>query len=353
MNALIMAGGCGSRFWPLSRKSRPKQFISIMGEETLLGKSLSRIKPLAKSNIFIVAGKSHFEQMRNHAPQVPPENLILEPASRNTAAAIGLASVFLKQKGKGEEVVVVCPADHLIGDEKAFRNTLQKGSKAAAGGKLVVIGVKPSDPSPHYGYIEAGNPSLSFPGLFSVRRFVEKPSRERAAQMLEAGGYYWNAGIFMWTPKSILASISRYMPVLFEGLMKIEKAFPAGKADKVIAQVYKQLPSVPIDIGVLERTQNLVMVPGDMKWSDVGNWSSLMSALTPDADGNVRRGNTLALKSKRSLVWSSGRLVAVVGLEGVAVVETPDAVLVCSLERDHELKELTTLLEQEGYAKHR
>jgi len=257
--------------------------------------------------------------------------------------------VMLHKQGKGNEVTVVCPADHLIGDEARFREVVLAAEKVAARGMLIVIGITPFEPSPHYGYIEQGDELREFHGFHEVKRFVEKPSRERAQQMLDMGGYYWNAGIFLWTPDAILEAIRMEMPLLYEGLMKILEASGSPVEANTIEEVYSALPSIPIDIGVLERSDKLAMIPAQMDWCDVGNWSSLRRVLKLDADENVRRGNTVALGSKRCLLWSNGRLVATVGLDGVAVVETEDAILVCSLERDHDLKKLLELLEKEGF----
>lgn len=350
MNALIMAGGSGTRFWPLSRVARPKQFLSLWGDETLLGQTVDRLKSfVGLTNIYIVTGREYGEMTVSHAPGVPEGNIILEPFGRNTAACIGLVSVALLKQGKGGEVTIVCPADHLIGDEERFREVVIDAEKVAARGRLVVIGITPFEPSPHYGYIESGEALAEFNGFYAVRRFVEKPSRERAQQMLEMGSYYWNAGIFLWTPNAILEAIRIEMPPLHEGLMKIMEAWGTPDQGKTIENVYHALLSVPIDIGILERSDKLAMIPAQMDWCDVGNWSSLRKVLKPDADENVRRGKTAVFGSKRCLLWSSGRLVAAVGMDGVAIVETEDSILVCSLERDQDLKDLMILLDKEGY----
>lgn len=353
MIVLIMAGGSGTRFWPLSRKNTPKQFLKLWGNETLLNLTLERVTPLTSlENIFIVTGKEYEAITRQYAPELA-ENIILEPFGRNTAACIGLSSLYMQEKGYGDEPMLVCPADHLIKNGALFRKTVKKAEQPARDGYLVVIGISPTEPSPNYGYIEKGEGSESFPGLFVVKKFVEKPSRERAQQMLETGNYYWNAGIFLWTPNVILEEIRKYMPELHRGLEKIKSEKSAKKREKVIEEVYKNLDSVPIDIGVLERSDRLLMVGAEMDWCDVGNWSSLCKVVESDEAGNVVKGATVTVGAKGCVLWSSGRLVTAVGVENLAVVETEDAVLVCNLDKDQDIKKLHELMEKAGYGKYR
>lgn len=353
MIVLIMAGGSGTRFWPLSRKNHPKQFLRLWGEETLLGLTLDRVAPLSSiEKIFVVTGREYEAITRKHVPEIA-QNIIVEPFGRNTAACIGLSSLYLQEKGYGDEPMLVCPADHLIKNGTLFRKTVKKAEKAARNGYLVVIGISPSEPSPNYGYIEKGEACEEFPDLYVVRKFVEKPSRERAQQMLETGNYYWNAGIFLWTPNVILEEIRKYMPELWRGLEKIKSEKAAKKREKVIEEVYGALESIPIDIGVLERSDRLVMVGAQMDWCDVGNWSSLCKVMENDEDGNVLKGASIAVNAKGCVLWSNGRLVTAVGVENVAVVETDDAVLVCNLDKDQEIKKLHELMEKEGYGKYR
>lgn len=353
MIVLIMAGGSGTRFWPLSRKNQPKQFLRLWGDETLLSLTLERVAPLASiEKVFIVTGKEYEPITRQHAPEVA-QNIIVEPFGRNTAACIGLSSLFMQEKGYGDEAMLVCPADHLIQNGSLFRKTVKKAEKAARNRYLVVIGISPSEPSPNYGYIERGEAFENFPDLYVVKKFIEKPSRERALQMLETGNYYWNAGIFLWTPNVILEEIRKYMPELHLGLEKIKAEKSAKKREKVIEDVYEEIESIPIDIGVLERSHRLVMVGAEMDWCDVGNWSSFCKVMKKDEDGNIFRGRTAAVGTKGCVLWSSGRLVTAVGVENLAVIETDDAVLVCNLEKDQDIKKLHELMEKAGYGKYR
>lgn len=350
MNALIMAGGSGSRFWPLSRQSLPKQFLSFSGDSPLIARTYARLESIAEpEGIYVVTSSQYSDLTRAHVPHLVGENLILEPFGKNTAACVGLSSVILKEKGKGEEAVAVCPADHFIGNEEQFAQIMSEAKEAALEGRLVVLGIAPTEPSPHYGYIEKGEAIEGQREIFKVKKFVEKPDRERAEKMLENGGYFWNAGIFVWTPDTILQAIEKHMPGLYEGLMEIQRAIGGDRVEQVTKNVYGRLDSIPIDVGVLERTDNLVMLPVEMDWCDVGSWSTLRKMLDRGRGENVRHGKSVALDCKDSLLWSSGRLVTAIGLDGIAVVETPHAVLVCSLDKDQDIKKLMELLEEQGY----
>jgi mannose-1-phosphate guanylyltransferase/mannose-6-phosphate isomerase len=333
MYAVIMAGGGGTRLWPLSRAARPKPFLSFLGDLTLLQATVARLSPLIEPRDVYVVTDARFEALvRDQLSDVPAANLVLEPMGRNTAAAVALAAVTIDRPA--DEVMCVLPADHAVGDEAAFRAALAVAAEHAARGDMVTLGIPPSGPETGYGYVLAtGDPAPS-DGLevFRVERFVEKPTVERATELLAGGRASWNAGIFVWRRDTVLAGLERHAPDILDPI----RSGPAPEA-------YLSLRATSIDYALLEPASlegAVAVVPAEAGWSDLGSWAALLDAMGGGVVTRVQPGSdVLTLDSTDSLVHAGGgRLVAVVGLTEAIVIDTPDAVLVCTRDAAQDVK---------------
>jgi mannose-1-phosphate guanylyltransferase/mannose-6-phosphate isomerase len=356
--AVIMAGGSGTRFWPLSREKMPKQLLKIGGEETLIQKTVSRILPLARQeNVFVVTNQSLVDeiifQLSSKFGMQWDKNIILEPESKNTAPALGLAALHLERLDK-ESVMIVLAADHAIRKDEEFLALLAKAADTAQLGYLVTLGIKPARPETGYGYIKAGSPcqEKGMQGVRRVEAFVEKPDSETAKGYLGEGCYYWNSGIFIWKTKTLLHEIEKHAPSLYAGLLEIRGSIGSEKEAEVIKQVFKKLESVSIDYAVMEKTDRAAVIPADIGWSDVGSWSALDDVSEHSASGNVIVGNVIDLESSGSIIYAEKRLVATIGLKDTVVVDTPDATLVCRKDKTQEVKKIVQELKKRKSGEH-
>lgn len=351
IHAVIMAGGSGTRFWPLSREISPKQMLKIVGEDTMIRQTIKRLHRLvSRKNISIVTNAKqafdldlHLEELKNGKDVL---RIIAEPLGRDTAPAIGLAAVYLK-KANTDSIMIVLPADQNIHNEKAFIEVLKKAVKSAERGHLVTLGIKPLRPETGYGYIKAGGRGQGS-RVRRVKKFTEKPDKKTAEEYIKDGNYLWNSGIFVWKASVILEEIKRHMPALYGELLKIGKAIGAKNEKKAIEKAYSKLDSISIDYGVLEKSKNVMVVPADMGWTDVGSWPALDEVLPHDACGNIIRGNVVDIQSKKSIIFSHERLVATVGLEDMIVVDTADATLVCPKQKAQDVKRVVDELKKRG-----
>jgi mannose-1-phosphate guanylyltransferase len=348
---VIMAGGQGTRFWPRSRRQRPKQLLNIVGETTMLEQTVARLSSLvAAERIVVVAGRAYRDLIRDGLPQLPDENFLFEPIGRNTAACVAWAALWVQQRAP-DAVMAVLPADHLIRNEPEFLRVLTVAAQAAQPfNRLVTLGIQPTHPETGYGYIRVGEDGHQIDGrdVFRVAQFVEKPSRQKAEQFLAEGKYFWNSGMFIWRADSIWHEISRYLPQLTQELEAVRRAMTADELTTVLDTVYPRLPSVSIDVGVMERARDVWVVPADIGWSDVGSWRALSEFLTPDAQGNVVIGNQRGIDTSGCFIYTPNKLVATIGLTDLVVIETDDVVLICPKERDQDVRKLVELLEREG-----
>lgn len=357
MYIVILAGGSGTRFWPLSRAARPKQLISITGDRSMLQKTVERVLPLRPKRILIITNHLQADetcrQMRMY--DAVPIDVIAEPAARNTAPAIGLAAALIAARDPSG-IMAVLPADHFIKNEKMLRDTLVFAGAAAGDGFLVTLGIQPSRPETGYGYIEAGmdaDNAGSTQGPFPVRRFVEKPLLAEALRYLEEGNFFWNSGMFIWRADTILGEMKTFMPALHEKLVQLMQAGAVsgdtGLKER-IAALYDGIESVSIDYGVMEKSSRVQMVPVEMGWSDVGSWSALPEVVEPDRDGTVciNAAGHVAVDSSDCLIYADGRMVATVGVHNVVIVSTPDAILVCDRERCQDVKKVVEELGAAG-----
>ncbi len=349
---VIMAGGSGTRFWPLSREAMPKQLLRIDGEETLIQQTIIRVRPLIPTDhIHIVTNKSQADQIRYQVPELNRDNFIIEPAAKNTAAAIGLAAVYLNHHNV-DSVMGILPADHVIKNKEAFLDTMECAFTAAREGYLITIGIKPVRPETGYGYIHAGEPLNPSTGIFYVDRFTEKPDIDTAKKYVADGHYFWNSGMFVWKTSVIITEIERHMPSLGAGLKEIRSAIGSSDEGSIISKVFAGLESVSIDYGIMEKSDKVVVIPADLGWSDVGSWTALDDISPKDARGNVIAGNVVDVESRNSIIYASNRLVATAGLKDMVVVDTEDATLVCHKDRAQDVKKIVDELKKRGAEEH-
>ena len=349
VHAVILAGGAGERFWPASRRRRPKPFLRVDHGKSLLDATLERARRFAGDDrVWVVCGREHARAVRA-ATGLPARRVLAEPMRRNTAMAIGLAAERLSAEDP-DAVFAVLPADHRIPDARAFAAAIRRAARAARdAGVLVTLGVRPTRPDPGLGYIQRG-PAVgrSAPGLHRVRRFVEKPDAARARRYLRSGSYLWNAGIFVWTARTILEELAGCAPDVYRALGPVRRT-PRRPSAATLQRAYRRAPSVPIDVAVLEKSRRVWTLPVDFHWSDVGTWASLAEEL------GVGSGRSRAIAAELfedasggNLVWSEGRVVALLGVEGFAVIDTPDALLVARLDESPGLRRLVERLKTNG-----
>jgi mannose-1-phosphate guanylyltransferase len=347
--AVVMAGGSGTRFWPLSRAARPKQFLALSGERPLVVETVERLPPLAAiDRTYVVCGPVHAPAVRELLPALPAANVLVEPCARNTAPCVGLAALHVARRDP-RGVLAMLPADHHVARPEAFRAALAAGAALAEAGHVATIGIRPSRPETGYGYLKVGTPLAGFPGgAARVERFVEKPDRATAERYLADGGYLWNGGIFLFRADVILEEIRAAMPALAARLEAIAAALGTPAYDEVLAREFPACPSESIDYGVMERSSRIAVVPADFGWSDVGSFAALPEVRAADASGNVTGGEALVLDGKDNVVLADGRLVAVVGVDGLVVVDAGDAVLVCPRDRAQDVKKVVDELKRRG-----
>ena len=355
MHGIILAGGSGTRFWPLSREGHPKQLLRVFGDHTLIQATLSRIAPLIPAErVHIVTQAHQAEQIRMQIPSaaLPAPSFICEPSGKNTAAAIGLAAMIL-QKEAGDGVMAVLSADHFIRDEAAFLAALTAAGHWAEAGYLVTFGARPTRPETAYGYIQRGAPVAEGAVASCVARFVEKPSAAEAARHVQREDMYWNTGIFVWRTSVLLEEMGRFLPDLSAGLKEIQTHWGTADAQAVLERVYSRLPSLSIDHGVLEKSRRLAVIPIEMGWEDVGSWHALDNVVPKDAEANILTGNVVNIGSRNSTVYANKRLVAVVGLHETVVVDTEDATLVCAKNAAQDVKKVVEQLKRENREEYR
>lgn len=345
ITATIMAGGKGERFWPASRNNCPKQFLSLTSDgKTMLQKTAERLLPLIDyKDIFIVTNKSYLNLVKAQLPQIPEENIILEPVGRNTAPCIALAAK-VAEKHYNDAVMVVLPSDHIIKDEERFLDYLKKGISAAETGEnLITIGITPSYPETGYGYIKfiRGN-SLSG-DVYAVERFVEKPVIEKAREYVASGNYLWNSGMFVWKTSTILSNIEKYLPAYIPLLDEIVSG--ANFNDKV-EEVFPRFRADSVDYAIMEKAENIYTLPSDFGWDDVGSWLALERINTPDENGNYLQGNVIAADVKNNTIIGGKKLVAAVGVEDLIIVDTDDVILVCAKNSAQDVKKIVGKLKE-------
>jgi mannose-1-phosphate guanylyltransferase len=346
--AVVMAGGRGERFWPLSASALPKPFIPLLGPRTLIQATVERIQPLVPcERILISIGAAHAEVARQQLPQIPGENFIIEPVSRDTSACLGFCALHI-EKQDPEGTMLALPADHFVGDEDAYLDTIKKAISNLQGASGIVFGIIPTRAETGYGYILAEKPAVRA-DAWPVVRFIEKPDATTAARYVASGNYFWNSGMFLWKNGTLLSLFQQHMPELYRGLCRLRPILGNSRSDQEVAAVFSDFPRISIDYGILEKTSGLRLIPAHFSWDDIGNWASLERALPADASGNVAQGPHAVMESSGCVIYTQTGTVAAFGVSDLVIVQAYGKVLVCPKDRAADLKRLVTALgPQEG-----
>lgn len=342
ITAVIMAGGKGERFWPQSRADRPKQFLSLTNDgETMIQKTIHRLDGLVEmGDIFIVTNKRYRRLVAEQLPEIPADNILLEPAARNTAPCIGLAAGIISKKYGDDTIMLVLPSDHLIRFNTMFIDILKQAIAVASNEKnLVTIGITPTYPETGYGYINfSGTESEN--GAYKVIRFVEKPDLEKAKKYVNSGEYLWNSGMFVWKASSIQENIKKYLPDISEDLSGIVAAYGTEQFEAVLEEQFPKIRSESIDFGVMEKADSIYTIPGNFGWDDVGSWLALERFNPTNEYGNMVRGDVVSIDTKNSTIIGGKRLIATIGLENIVIVDTDDALLICDKASAQDVKKV-------------
>ena len=344
ISVVIMAGGKGERFWPKSRMNMPKQFLSLTDDgKSMIQHTVERLKGLVDiQNMYIVTNEIYKDLVLEHIPDIPKENIIIEPVAKNTAPCIGLAAIHIAKKDINSKMIIL-PSDHLIKFNEIFIDTLKTALDVVEkGDNLVTIGITPNYPETGYGYINftKGESFKDSANLYEVLRFVEKPNLEKAKEYLTSGQYLWNSGMFVWRASTILKNFKEYLPEIYEGLQKIGESIGTEKYEEVLKKEFSNLPSESIDYGIMEKARNIYVIPGNFGWDDVGSWLSLGRINKTNQDGNVINGNVISIKTKNSIIQGNEKLIATIGLEDIVIVDTDDVTLICHKNNTQEVKEV-------------
>jgi mannose-1-phosphate guanylyltransferase len=349
--AVIMAGGGGTRLWPVSRKNKPKQLLPLLGEETLLQSTVGRLSSLfPPERILIVTVTDQVAEIRNQVPSIPDENYLIEPSPRGTASVVGLAATILHKRDPQASMAIL-PSDHHIRNIDLFDYLMRTAFDVAKSGYLVTLGITPTFPSTAYGYIQQGASSqekFNYP-VYNVKKFIEKPDEKTAQQLIRTGDHSWNSGMFVWRTEQIMAEFARQMPDLYSVLTSIAEAGPSER-ESVIQTVWKDLKVETIDYAIMEKAEKVAVLPASgLGWNDVGSWDSLFDVLLPDMNGNISiNGQHLALETHNTLVFGTGkeRLIVTIGIDDMVVVDMNDALLICKTDQSQAVKSVVTHLKK-------
>jgi mannose-1-phosphate guanylyltransferase len=349
--ALIMAGGSGTRLWPLSRQNQPKQAVELIDNRTMFQHAVDRLDTLLPpERVLVVTAREYVEALAAQTPELPHENFIVEPMARGTAGAIGLAAVHLKRRDP-EAVMAVLTADHYIRDVDKFRRALSAATQVAREGHIVTLGIEPSFPATGFGYIRHCERLGGMDGfdVYEVEAFVEKPDVTRAVEFLASGLYSWNSGMFIWQISRIMAEFARQMPDVYAQLQTIGAALGTSHQPEVMDELWPQVRKETIDYGIMEGADNVVVMPVDIGWTDIGDWAAIYQLHQPDEAGNVVVGaDHVGVGTSTSFIRGGKKLIATIGLEDVVIIDTDDAVLICTRERAQDVKLIVERLKKDG-----
>lgn len=344
----IMAGGGGTRFWPKSRQTCPKQFLAIVGEQPMITQTVNRLETSCETErIFIITNEKQADGTKSLVPQLPSNNIIAEPVGRNTAPCVGIAAAYAKKKSNANPVVGIFSADHVISPDEEFNRTISCAAKLAEeDGAIVTIGIKPSFPATGYGYIEHGDkiPEAS-PDAFQVKRFTEKPDASTAESFLKDGGYSWNAGIFFFKADTVLAELEKEQPEIFSRVQEFSQSIGTDKEIEALEKAYTQMPAISFDYAVMESAKNVKVVQASFNWDDVGSWAAVDRHFEKDPGENIFKGDVLSIDTKNVTV-DNKRTVALIGVSDLIVVDTDDAILICDKNRAEDVKKIVEELKK-------
>jgi mannose-1-phosphate guanylyltransferase len=349
--SVIPAGGAGTRLWPLSRSNMPKFLLPIVSDRSLIQQTVDRVLPFSgRERTLIVAGPAHAAEIARQLPEIPAENIIVEPSPRGTGPAIGLAAMLIRSRDP-KAIMGSFAADHIVTDEAAFAAALETAQAAARDGWLTTIGIQPARPETGYGYIERTDEEVAEtpPGrAFRAADFTEKPDAERAQRFLDSGRYLWNASMFIWRVDRLSQELETHQPQLSCALEKVVAAWETPARDETLMRVWSKVDSTTIDQGIMEKADRIAVVPAEMGWSDVGDWHGLGELIEQDAMGNSVTGQWLQHDAERCMVWSTtGRLIALVGVDNLAIIDTPDALLVVNRDRAQDVRKTVEQLKDD------
>jgi mannose-1-phosphate guanylyltransferase len=352
MHAVLMAGGVGTRFWPRSRRSRPKQLLPIAGAASMIRMTADRLRPLVPPDrLWVVTGAEQADGVRAELPELASDHVIVEPQGRNTAPCIGVAAAVLAAQGAADVPMAVLAADHVIRAEERFRRALAACAQFLADhDRLLTLGVRPTHPETGYGYIRRGGEGLVCDGqrFDVVQRFVEKPDLDTARRLVADGEHLWNSGMFVWRPRRILAELERHLPAVASALPELGRAFGTAAWPQRLAAAYAAFPSISIDYAVMEKADDVWVAEVDIGWSDVGSWAALPELRGADGDGNVLPDGAIGIDAQRNIVDSRGRTVVLLGVSDLIVVDEPDALLVCHRDRAQQVGAIPERLRRAG-----
>jgi mannose-1-phosphate guanylyltransferase len=344
-----MAGGSGTRFWPKSRESKAKQFLPILGRKTLIQQTVDRFAGIVgRENLFIVAKKGQEPLFEEHVAGISSSNFIYEPQGKDTAPCIGLAAVILHKRDP-DSVIIVTPSDHLIRELPKFKKSiLAAGQLAREENAFVTLGIVPDRPATGYGYIQIGAKEGSFYGVeaFRVKTFAEKPNLDTARVFIKSGDFFWNSGIFVFKTSILLKAFEEFLPDLHDGLCEIRDALDTPGYEDAVSRVYRQIRSISIDFGIMEKVKNVFCVRGSFQWSDLGSWEQVYKLSDKDGQGNATEGNAVLIDTRNTFVSNDGGVVAVLGLENVVVVQEGNVTLVCRMDRTEDVKQVVDRLKR-------
>ena len=349
--AVVMAGGSGTRFWPMSRANVPKQLLPLLSSRSMIRETVERLFPLFDADrVFVVCGRAQKEAIERELEILEAEHVIDEPVARDTAGAVGLAAVFLEWRSPGCAFAVL-PADAFVGDIPKFQGAIQAAFNAASDGAYVTFGVKPTRPATAYGYLHRGE---RIGQAFTVRRFLEKPDAARAREFLASGEHFWNSGIFVWRADAVLEGFKKHLPEHYARLMSIREALGTSRLPEVLRREFETMPRISIDHGLMEKAERVLMIEAPFAWDDVGSWSAVADRRPRDGEGNAVEGLSARVETKDSIIVSSDdkHLIATLGVEGLVVVHTKDATLICPRDRADDLKKLVDKIRADGHTEH-
>jgi mannose-1-phosphate guanylyltransferase len=349
MYAVLMAGGLGTRFWPMSRKAYPKQLLSFSGKKTMLQQTYNRIKPLTvDEKIIVITNKNLKKEVAKQLPQIPKKNIIGEPEGKNTAPCIGLAATLIQNRTDENEIMVVLPADHLVSNLNNFRQTIRVAVDYAKDhNALITLGIQPNYPETGYGYIQVNQKIHSAKGkvLFNVKTFAEKPNLETAERFIKSGDFLWNSGMFIWSVQTVLNEFEEHLPELYEDLSLISQAIGKSGFNKFLADVYARTKPISIDYGIMESASNVVVIKSNFEWNDLGSWEAVYNISKKDNENNVCvTKNNIIVDSRNNFFHSPKKIIAAIDVENLVVVEMNDAILICNKDRSQDVKYIVDLL---------
>ncbi|OME84953.1 mannose-1-phosphate guanylyltransferase [Paenibacillus sp. FSL A5-0031] len=350
--ATILAGGGGTRFWPLSRQELPKQLINISGTDIMLNDTIERFNGvIPMENTIVVTNRTQAVLLeRIMHKSVQHVNILVEPVAKNTAASILLAALFI-EKNHGDSLMVVFPSDHHITESDNFKKTLNDACVVAMEtNKIVTIGIKPTFPSTGYGYISCKKDSFMKEPcpVYEAAEFVEKPNFAKAQSYLQSGHYLWNSGMFIWKTSCIIDNFKRFLPRLFKTMLPLIAYMGTEREEEMINEIYPLLQNISIDYGILERSDEVVVIEGDFGWNDIGSWDALGAIFPPDEHGNIVKANYVGIDTQNSIIYGDDRLITTIGIDGLIIADTKDALLICAKDKAQEVKEIVRILKDKG-----